>query len=286
MPSLLRPCLGWDTFQNVHYDSRPNNVMDVNSPKGNGTTADPCIMVLHGGGWETGTEDFDQFTAWLAAGLVVRGFAIVSVRYRLSGESPWPAQIRDVLAAIREVRAKAATWRIWPGKIGVWGFSAGAHLAMMAAVASTDPAYISSTRPGVSSRPGAVLADYGPTDLLTGIRTPGFESLDSPTSYLGRLFGGRLPSSIPDELNRASPAWVARPIPADMPPLWLRHGGADTTVPCSQAALMRDACAAAGMGPDRLKYTLKPGATHADPAFYDSASMRAVGDWFDSYLRP
>lgn len=281
MPSLLRPCSNWETKANQHYAAGANQVMDAYIPLGNGTTTNPCFLVVHGGGFSEGTEDFDQNTAGLVAAFVRRGFAVASVRYRLSGEAPWPAQIQDVLAAIRELRARGSSWRIWPDKIGCWGFSAGAHLVMMAAVANTDPAFITSTRPGVSSRPGAVVADYGPTDLLKGLATPGYEYL---TPLVTKLFGNRNPFSIPDEVNQASPAWTGRPIPPDAPPLWLRHGDKDVLIPVSQSCGMYDAYTDAGAGAG-LKYTLKPGAKHGDPAFYDAPSLLAVAAWFDGYLR-
>jgi acetyl esterase/lipase len=285
VPSLLKPCTTWETKSDQHYDSGANQVLDVYIPQGNGTTTNPLIVTVHGGGWESGTENFDNTTGVLASTFVRRGFAVASVRYRLSGEAPWPAQIRDVLAAIRELRARGTSWRLWPDKIGLWGFSAGAHLTLQAAVAADDPAYISSTRPGVSSRAQAVLADYPPTDLIKWVTTPGFEPLQAANSIVGRLFGGQAPLSIPDTVNRASPAWTGRPIPSDAPPIWLRHGDKDELVPYSQSCVMYDACADAGLG-DRIKYTLKAGAKHADPAFYsDLVVLKSIGDWFDSYLR-
>ncbi len=279
MSSLLKPCTSWDTVSNFHYAPGTNQVLDAYLPKGNGTTTNPLIVVVHGGAWDSGTEDFDWYTALLLSGVVRRGFAVASVRYRLSGEAIWPAQIQDVLAAVRELRAKASTWRIWPDKIGLWGMSAGAQLTALAGVAGTDPAFQPTTRPGVSNEVAAAVSDFPPTDFRSFVTTPGFTSLQQPSSYVSRLFGAPV-LTIPAKADAASPALRVTPA---APPLWLRHGTADTTVPISQSRELRDAYLAAGAP---VTLTEKSGAQHADAAFYTTAEVGVVGDWFDAHLRP
>ena len=69
----------------------------------------------------------------LAMALAARGFVSVSISYRLSGEAKFPAAIEDVKAAVRWLRANAATYGIDPSNIGVTGLSAGGHLAALLA---------------------------------------------------------------------------------------------------------------------------------------------------------
>lgn len=281
MPSLLRPCTSWETRSNHRYGSLTDQWLDAYVPKGNGTTTNPLIVTVHGGGWEGGTEDFNWFESNMVAGMVRRGFAVASVRYRLSGTARHPAQIQDVLAAIRELRYRAPAWRIWPTKIGVWGFSAGAQLATLAATAGTDPAFQPPTRPGVSNEVACVVADYPPTNFRTWVTTPGFEHLQSSGSFVSRLFGAPV-LSIPAKADAASPALRVTPA---APPLWLRHGTADTTVPISQSRELRDAYTAAGVG-GRCALTEKTGAGHADLGMYGSTDLAGIAGFFDRHLQP
>ncbi|WP_113885548.1 MULTISPECIES: alpha/beta hydrolase [Cytobacillus] len=57
------------------------------------------------------------------------GFFVVNINYRLSGEAIFPAQIHDCKTAARWLSAKHFSYNINPEKIGVWGHSAGGHLA-------------------------------------------------------------------------------------------------------------------------------------------------------------
>ena len=58
-------------------------------------------------------------------------YAGASIGYRLSSESKWPTQIHDCKAAIRWIRGNANSIGVDPERIGVWGSSAGGHLASM-----------------------------------------------------------------------------------------------------------------------------------------------------------
>ena len=102
--------------------------LDLYRPKGkrNHHTA---VLLLHGGAWRMGDKSMMELFGPALAGL---GFTAVAPEYRLLGESPWPAQLEDVKAAIRWTRAHAETLDIHPERIAVQGFSAGAHLALMA----------------------------------------------------------------------------------------------------------------------------------------------------------
>jgi acetyl esterase/lipase len=65
---------------------------------------------------------------WLVSG---RGYAVVSINYRLSWEAIFPAQIHDVKTAVRWIRANAEKFKLNPAKIAAWGGSAGGHLSAL-----------------------------------------------------------------------------------------------------------------------------------------------------------
>ena len=90
----------------------------------------PAIVCFHGGGWSKGERG--NLTL-LAQALAARGFVVVTISYRLSGEAKFPAALHDAKAAVRWLRAQAATYGIDPAAIGVTGLSAGGHLAALLA---------------------------------------------------------------------------------------------------------------------------------------------------------
>lgn len=283
MGSLLKPCSSWDSVDNwVYGDNSPNQVYDLKVPR-NSYSSCPLIVFVHGGGWAIGTEDpsasvgipFDY------SPLVKRGFAFASVRYRLDAEAIWPAQIIDVLAAIRDIRAHAAVWRLYKPKVGIWGFSAGAHLAALAATAAGDSAFNQGNWLNTSPAVTVGLCDSPPTDFATWVATTGFETIDDPGQYVNTLFGGTVAAQL-TAANAASPALRAT---SGAAPLLIRHGTADTQVPVAQARELRDAYQAAGVAVVLQEFT---GAGHGTPTntFYSAAAIKSAGDMFDTYLRP
>ena len=93
----------------------------------------PTIVGIHGGGWRKGTrKNFGRAARYFAE----RGYVIVSIEYRLSGEAPFPAHIQDCKAAVRWLRANAAEYGVDPTRIGAMGHSAGGHLAALLATSA------------------------------------------------------------------------------------------------------------------------------------------------------
>jgi acetyl esterase/lipase len=86
-----------------------------------------AVVVFPGGGY--GTLAMGHEGADVAAWLNARGLAAFVVRYRLGPRYRHPSMLQDAQRAMRIVRSRAAEWKIVPGQIGVWGFSAGGHLA-------------------------------------------------------------------------------------------------------------------------------------------------------------
>jgi acetyl esterase/lipase len=94
-----------------------------------------AVVVIPGGGYGTLADNHEgtQIAAWLNE----RGVAAFILRYRVvSKQRPgplYPAPMLDVQRAIRTVRSMAKSFGVRPDRIGVWGFSAGGHLASTAA---------------------------------------------------------------------------------------------------------------------------------------------------------
>ena len=211
-----------------------------------GTTNGIGVLLVHGGGWQNG--DRTQLQGY---GILLgrKGFLCVASEYRLTGESLWPAQIEDVKAAIRWMRANARELGIDADKLIISGNSAGGHLSLVAAGTANMPAFEGTGgNDGVSTAVAATIAFYPPT------------SLDRKSwGGLPVLFGEGAPI---DTLRSASPLTYAA---AGHPPALIIHGNADEIVPAREATEMYDALHAAGVAVELHMYANQPHGFDADP---------------------
>lgn len=212
--------------------------LDLLSPSPLPDALAPAVIYLHGGGWAEGERSTGLYP-WLNPLLAAHGFITVSVTYRLSRFAPFPCQIHDAKAAVRWLRAHAEKYHINPDRIGVWGDSAGGHLAALLGVTGDYPALEGDCgSSGYSSRIQAVVARSAPYDFLS---TGGLMINDAP-SPVTQLFGGMVTER--EELMRlASPiSHVHR----EAPPFHIVHGTLDETVPFEQAERFANALESAG----------------------------------------
>ncbi len=103
----------------------------VYTPPLRGMALLPVLVYLHGGGWVAGSiETHDPFCRLLAP---LAGVSIVSVDYRLAPESPYPAALEDVEAAVTWTTKNAGSWDGDPTLLALGGDSAGGNLAAVIA---------------------------------------------------------------------------------------------------------------------------------------------------------
>lgn len=222
----------------IAYDSRsPKQTLDLFYPEASDGPLRPGMVIVHGGGWRGGDKGGGQWRQ-LPIAFAKRGYVAISVNYRLTDEAPSPAQIHDVKAAVRWLRANAPRLQLDPQRIGAYGNSAGAHLvAMLGLVKPSDGLEGDGPHLDRSSLVQAVVASATPTDFA-----PWIESGRYPNGALDPLFAG--PETTKAERARqASPVAYAR---SDAPPLLLIHGTADRTVPIEQSQRLVDALRKAG----------------------------------------
>jgi acetyl esterase/lipase len=200
------------------------------------------------------------------------------VEYRFSQEAIWPAQIFDCKAAIRWLRANAAKYNIDPDRIGVWGASAGAHLAAMLGTSGGAEALEGSLGAftNASSRVQCVVDCFGPSDFTSLSRNTNSIRFGAAGSPESRLIGGTV-SENPEAARSASPATYAS---SDDPPFLIAHGTKDNTVPFSQSERMNKALLDAGA-------TTSPVFIHmigAGHGFHSGELNRRVAQFFDLHL--
>ncbi len=181
----------------------------------------PAVIVIHGGGWEDRSRaDMTR----LSKNLARHGLAAVNIDYRFAPEHRFPAQQADVEAAIAWTRENAERFSIDADRIGLVGFSSGAHLAAMAALARGAGEHRRADEPCLF----AVVAGGIPADFLR---------FDEDGPLLQQLLGTTRSDS-PDAYRRASPITHVSP---NAPPFFLFHGTLDRMVPFEQAEAMHQA---------------------------------------------
>lgn len=162
---------------------------DIYRP-GEARGSSPAVLLLHGGAWQVGDR---THVAEAAQAFAAHGFVALCVEYRLTGEAPWPAQLLDVHAAVRAVRAGAADLGIDPDALFLAGFSAGAHLALLAAAGANGAMTDDALHPGASEKIAGVAAYFPPARLsagdaeLLGLTDPREIAAASPISHAAKL---------------------------------------------------------------------------------------------------
>ncbi len=205
----------------------------------------------------------------------------------MSGEAKFPAQINDVKAAIRFIRANAAKYNLNGAKIAVWGGSAGGALSAFAGT-SGDVKELADPNLGnadQSDKVQAVVDWYGPTNFLTmddqfkqsGIAGQAHNTADS---FESQLMGQQI-TLIPDKVKQANPETY---ISADDPPFFIQHGKADVLIPYLQSQDFYDNLKAV-LGTDKVSLELIEGAGHGTSEFSATANVTKALDFLDKYLK-
>lgn len=200
---------------------------DIYYPKGKGPF--PAVLVVHGGGWTSGSR---IHMAAYGNKLAKNGIVAVAIQYRLAPKHKWPAHIEDVREALRFMRAKAAEHRIDPKKIGALGYSAGAHLVCMLA-------YAQPKETGEAGEPTA------PIQVVAAGGTPAELEKFRLTYFLGGTA-----KTNPAIYKQASPVTH---VSKDDPPTLLFHGDKDRLVKFSHAEALEAAMTKAGAKAEILK---------------------------------
>jgi acetyl esterase/lipase len=222
----------------VHAQQR----MDVSIPSNALPRPLPVAAYIHGG-WVSGDKETGVLLDEVRTELLSRGYIVVSLDYRLATVSTnkWPAQINDVKCAVRHLRANADDYGFDGARVGVWGGSAGGHLASLLGVTNASSGLEGNGGFGSeSSRVTAVAAIGGISDM-----TEPQAELDHPELD----FGGPEETFVTwpgpsAELDEASPIWWTS---FDDPPFLIVHGDQDVTVFPAQAQRLFDQLDAVGV---------------------------------------
>ncbi len=252
----------------AYAEASPFQALDLYLPEGTAPQGGwPLLIYVHGGAWMMCDKRDIQLNSPLS--LIQSGFAVASANYRLSGEAQFPAQIYDVKAAIRFLRAKASEFKLDASRFALWGCSAGGHLVCLAGTTNDVPLMedFSMGNAGMSSTVQAVVGYFSPTrldvmDQFLSQTAAGETSHLNPDSPESRLLGG-VPTTLPGQVIAANPeTWVTK----DCPPFFLAHAPMDPVVPVQHSVMLSQKITAiAGEGRAHLRFVQNAG--HATPEF-------------------
>jgi acetyl esterase/lipase len=229
------------------------------------------IIWVHGGAWRSGTRASVDLMD-----LVAFGWAIASVDYRLSPQAKFPAQIHDLKAAVRHLRARAGELGLPANRFIIAGSSAGGHLAAMVGVTNGHPELEGAVGADLaaSSDVQAIVDLYGASNLTTILKQSTPHGLNVRVPALDLFIGGQ-PDAVPELARLASPVFH---VDANDPPLLLMHGDQDPQMPINQSHELAGAYEQAGR---TVVFKVMHGSGHGGPAFTSKASLRLI----DGFLR-
>ena len=190
-----------------------------------------AVVICPGGGYAHLAITYEGYDVaqWLNA----RGVAAFVLTYRLGPRYHHPVELLDAQRALRYVRSHAAEDGIDPSHIGIWGFSAGGHLA------STTGTHFDAGNPNatdsieqVSSRPDFMVLSYPVISMEPGIGHAG-----SMHNLLGEVPNPMLENELSNETQ----------VTPQTPPTFLYSTTTDQTVPVMNTVLFYEALLRAGV---------------------------------------
>ena len=255
--------------RNVEYATVDGKIlhMDLYQPR-DSVEQPPLVVWIHGGAWRSGSKESVPVKHWLSHGVM-----IASVNYRLSGEAKFPAQIHDIKAAIRYLRARATRFGFNTGKIIAAGSSAGGHLAALVGVSNGVSALEGEIGNDLqaSSDVNAAISFYGASNLNSILSQSTQHGLSVRVPALQLLLGGQ-PNQVTELATLASPI---SHVDLSDPPLWLIHGNADPQMPMEQSLELNAAYQKKGL---QVHLDTIKGGQHGGPEFYSNKRLSRLAD--------
>jgi acetyl esterase/lipase len=241
----------------------------------------PVAVYLHGGGFAVGSRADDADTR--LAALAAYGVAVASADYRLAPGARFPDPVEDVRQAVRWLVEHGGELGLSVGKVGLWGASAGAVLAALAALAG--PALTSSAESAApelddAGSIGCVVFWFGMSDLRVSGYRSGLETMISPPPAPERnLLGVEDIEHSPALAIRASPLTH---VSAAAPPFLISHGDRDRVVAIQESIALHEGLTRAGAS---STFVTVGGAGHEDARFDTPAHLSMTAAFLRAHLR-
>lgn len=252
-------------------------------PEGDGPF--PTVIFVHGGAFILGDKRDTQFLQAIDG--IKNGYAVASVEYRLGFEAKYPAAIFDVKAAVRFLRANAATYMLDGDRFALCGDSAGGHYVVMAAATQGNAAFedFSMGNAAYSSTVQVVASRFGPYDFAVEskmaredppIADPFFPDIEM------QLLGAHS-EDISGLIHFTNPLHF---INRNFPPIFIEHGTADVIVPVVHSHQLEEKVRTV-CGADHLEMVIRKGYNHGgiDLRWNEPEVNNEMFTFFDRHLK-
>jgi acetyl esterase/lipase len=236
----------------------------------------PLVVWVPGGAWQFAAKR-NVHTA-----LVEHGFALASIDFRQAPAANVLAQVHEIKAAVRYLRANAGRYGYRGDRIAIWGMSSGGHLAALVGTTNGNRELEGSIGdyPNVDSSVQAVVDFFGPTNLLTILPLSTPHGLSVRVPALKALLGKPVEDPSVQALARlASPVYQ---VDKGDPPLLIMHGVQDNQVPVNQSLELQGAYRALGLD---VELHLVPGVGHMDQIYYTPAYTEILARFLSRVLQ-
>lgn len=261
-------------------------LLDIFLPEGQGPF--PVIVSIHGGAFKKCDKRDEEMIVDMLQGLD-KGYAVVGVNYRLSGEAQFPEPVKDIKQAIRFIKENAQRYHLDANKIVVWGGSAGGYMTLMAGLIDAYEMFDDQYSADIDSKIQGLVAWFPPVDFshmdeqlrASGLlkKYPDHDDACSPES----LFIGAPIMENKDLVQKANPEQYLH---NDLCPMLIQHGRQDEIVPFQQSQNFVDKARQMG-SQNPIYYEIIEGANHGDALFSTPENLTKVyqfiEDCFKSY---
>ena len=238
--------------QNYAGDGKGYHNLDVYIPT---KTADkyPVVIYVYGSAWFSNSGKGTSPSS-IGSALLKSGYAVVQPNHRSSSDAKFPAQIQDIKAVARWIRANAAKYKFDTSFIGISGESSGGHLtALMGTSNGVKTKTVGSTTADIEGSVGPntafsssvhAAADwFGPTEIVKMDSCGSSMDHSGASSPEGSLLGG----AVSTKLDLAATASPITYVDSKDPPFFIVHGTSDQTVPICESIFMDAALQKAGV---------------------------------------
>jgi len=237
------------------------------------------IIDLVSGAWHSDRGKLhDHMLAQVYSTFCGRGYTVFAMRPGSVSKYNGDEMLANVKTAIRYAKAKAESYGVDPGRLGMMGASAGGHLTTLAAVTAEDGnPEAKDPIQRQDTRVKAIAVFFPPTDFLDW----GGSKADFSGAIGQLLFSGGTEGHSEEEIEKRARALspVHQITSSTLPPFLLIHGDADPMVPLQQSEVFVEAVTSAG---GEAELIVKPGGAHPWPTIHEEVAVMA--DWFDQRL--
>ena len=223
------------TIFEVSYGKDTAQTMDVYLPANRSRNSTKSIVLIHGGGWNSGSKK--DFTAYIDSFRKrLPDYAIFNINYRLvNGSNLFPTQEHDVKMAIDFITSNSTEYHVNKNKLVLLGVSAGGHLALLQGYKYNNP------------KVAAIIDFFGPTDLVAMFQKP----WNPYVPFVLQMITGTTPKQNASLYKQSSPINY---VSSQVAPTLILHGSNDKIVNISQSKALKDKLDKAGVKNELVIY--------------------------------